>query len=206
MKKIILASASPRRKELLANLGVEFDIVVSDFDERGFIDRLLEDKNGETISPEKQTAALALEKARTVKNAIQDIGDKIIIGVDTSVVTENEILGKPSDGDDAIDMIMKLSGKTHRVVSGLAIISNSKEYCSYDVTYVTMREITRAEAEYYVKNEFVLDKAGAYAIQGRASLFIEGIKGCYFNVVGLPVYLLGEALKEFGINLSCGGI
>ncbi len=204
MKKIILASASPRRKELLANMGAEFDIIVSDFDERGFIEGLI--RREPDISAARQTELLALQKARAVIGEVDKSEEFVIIGVDTSVVTENEILGKPLDEAEAVDMIMKLSGKTHRVISGFAIISNDKEYSSYDETFVTMRNITNAEAVYYVKNEYVLDKAGAYAIQGKASLFIEGIRGCYFNVVGLPVYKLGEALKKFDINLSCGGV
>lgn len=206
MKKIILASASPRRRELLSNMGAEFDIMTCDFDERSFIDAQY--AADPSLSPEKQTELLALEKARRVHTSADISGEYVIIGADTSVVTcDNAILGKPKNESDALGMLSLLSGKTHRVVTGIALIdSTGREYHSHEVTLVHMREISEAESMAYIKQEYVLDKAGAYAIQGKAAMFIKGIDGCYFNVVGLPVYKLAAALKKFDIDLLCGGI
>lgn len=206
MKKIILASASPRRRELLSNMGAEFEVITCELDERSFIDRQYA-VNG-YISPERQTELLALEKAHRVCENAEFSGEYVVIGADTSVITEDDvILGKPKSNDDAIAMLKLLSGKTHRVVTGIALTDSlDREYCSHETTLVHMREISDAEASAYVEHEYVLDKAGAYAIQGRAAMFIKGIEGCYFNVVGLPVYKLAAALKKFDIDLLCGGI
>lgn len=205
MKKIILASASPRRRELLSNIGVDFDVVTSHFDERSFVEEQLRIKGN--ISAAEQTMMLALGKAQDVSSSVKNTEDNVVIGVDTSVVVDDMILGKPSDREEALKMLRSLSGKAHKVISGFAIIaSNGKTLIDYDETFVHMREILPEEAQYYVDNEYVLDKAGAYAIQGKASLFIEKIEGCYFNVVGLPIYKLARALREFDIDLSRGGI
>lgn len=205
MKQLILASASPRRRELLSNMGAVFEIRASEFDERGFIEKQTELKG--YIPPEQQSTMLALEKARYVYENTDITDENVIIGVDTAVVADDVILGKPHDENDAIHMLGLLSGKTHKVISGFALIDGKgKTYTDYDVTLVHMREISEKEARHYVETEYVLDKAGAYAIQGKASMFIKGIEGCYFNVVGLPVYKLAEALKNFDIDLSCGGI
>ena len=190
---------------MLSNLGVDFDIISSEFDEHRFIEEQIS-KYG-NITPERQTVMLALEKARYVFSHMDVNYEYVIIGADTSVVVDGKILGKPRDRQDALNMLRLLGGKTHKVVSGFAIIDNSgKTYTDYDETLVHMRNISIMEAEKYVDSEYVLDKAGAYAIQGKASLFIEGIQGCYFNVVGLPIFKLAQALRNFDIDLSCGGI
>lgn len=206
MKKIILASASPRRRELLSNMGAEFEVITCELDERSFIDKQYA-ING-YMSPEKQTELLALKKAHRVCENADLGGEYVVIGADTSVITEdNVILGKPKSNDDAIAMLRLLSGKAHRVVTGIALTDSSgREYFSHETTLVYMRKISDTEARAYVESEYVLDKAGAYAIQGRAAMFIKGIEGCYFNVVGLPVYKLAAALKNFDIDLFCGGI
>ena len=210
MKKIILASASPRRRELLAGMGADFETVTSDFDERVFIKDSIAVKG--YISPEKQTELLAAEKARLVYENINIHGDFVIIGADTSVIIDTDgvqpaILGKPKDKDEAFGMIKLLSGKTHKVVSGIALLDNTgRMYSASETTLVHMREISDREARNYIESEYVLDKAGAYAIQGKAAMFIKGIDGCYFNVVGLPVYKLAQALKNFDIDLLCGGV
>ncbi len=199
MKKIILASGSPRRKEILSNVGAEFDIIVSNLDERKYI----RDKSvlsGE-LSPEEQTMLLAEGKAWDVFDGLENQADFVIIGVDTSVVVDTEILGKPKDADDAVSMLMKLSGRKHQVISAFAIISSEKTVVDREITEVYMKPFSEADAKKYVSSEYVLDKAGAYAIQGRASLFIEKINGCYFNVVGLPIFKLSEKLTGFGIYL-----
>ena len=184
--KIILASKSPRRKEILENLGVEFEIIVSDADES---------------SDEKDPAALvkelSLRKGRAVADRIINeniyAGEEIyIISSDTVVATaEGEILGKPVDISDAKRMLSLLEGKSHFVHSGIAIIKISadkgiKEAADTESTAVEFLPMSDGEIDFYVKHENVLDKAGAYAIQGIASAFIKKIDGDYFNVVGLP--------------------
>ncbi len=196
--ELILASASPRRREILSNLGAEYKILVPEFDERKFIDDML--LRGE-ISPREQTVLLAREKAARALAMLDDKQGKLALGVDTSVVVDDIILGKPRDEAEAVEMLMLLSGRSHRVISGYGLVTESGEQTGYDETFVYMRDFDRDEALRYVKNEYVLDKAGAYAIQGRASLFIEKIEGGYFNVVGLPVYKIARTLKTYGIDL-----
>lgn len=196
--KLVLASASPRRKEILSNIGIDFEIVVPEFDERKFIENEL--LRGD-ISPQKQTVLLAREKAKRAYNLLNDAKNTAVLGVDTSVIADNIVLGKPKDEDDAVNMLMMLSGKCHRVVSGYAVITSSrKEILDYDETFVYMRKFTESEARRYVRSEYVLDKAGAYAIQGKAAVFIEKIDGCYFNVVGLPIYKVANTLNELGFE------
>lgn len=196
--KLVLASASPRRKEILSNIGIDFEIVVPEFDERKFIENEL--LRGD-ISPQEQTVLLAREKAKRAYGLLNDAKNTAVLGVDTSVIADNIVLGKPKDEDDAVNMLMMLSGKCHRVVSGYAVItSNGKEILDYDETFVYMRKFTESEARRYVRSEYVLDKAGAYAIQGKAAVFIEKIDGCYFNVVGLPIYKVANTLNELGFE------
>lgn len=196
--KLILASASPRRKEILSNLGLEFEILVPKFDERKFIaDELLRRK----ISPQEQTVLLAREKAYRAYEMLTNKDDTLVLGVDTSVIVDDAVLGKPGDNSQAVDMLMMLSGRKHRVVSGYAVIlPDGSNICDCDETFVHMRSFSREEAKRYVESEYVLDKAGAYAIQGRAAVFIEKIDGCYFNVVGLPTYKVANTLSKLGIR------
>lgn len=196
--KLVLASASPRRKEILSNIGIDFEIVVPEFDERKFIENEL--LRGD-ISPQKQTVLLAREKAKRAYDLLNDAKNTAVLGVDTSVIADNIVLGKPKDEDDAVNMLMMLSGNCHRVVSGYVVITSSgKEILDYDETFVYMRKFTESEARRYVRSEYVLDKAGAYAIQGKATVFIEKIDGCYFNVVGLPIYKVANTLNELGFE------
>ena len=200
MIKLILASASPRRSELLSNVGVDYEIVVPKFDERAYMDEQ-EFLRG-FISPQEQTYMLAYQKAARALDCIDDKQNVVALGVDTSVVVDDIILGKPADEQDAVRMLMMLSGREHKVVSGFALVAgDGREYVSYEETKVYMRAFSEAEALDYVKREYVLDKAGAYAIQGKASVFVEKIDGCYFNVVGLPVFRVAQALKDFGIKV-----
>jgi septum formation protein len=199
--KIILASKSPRRKEILENLGIKFEITVSDVDE-----------SSDEKDPARLVKELSLRKGRAVAEKI--INEKIygseevyIISSDTVVAAPSgEILGKPTDIEDAGRMLSMLEGKAHFVHSGIAIIKISKdgsvtEAADTESTSVEFLPMTRDEIDFYVKNENVLDKAGAYAIQGIASAWIKKIDGDYFNVVGLPtcrmISLFGEA---FGIG------
>ena len=184
--KIILASKSPRRKEILENLGIKFEIIVSDADESS------EEKN-----PALLVRELSLRKGRAVADRIINENihageDTYIISSDTVVATaDGEILGKPSDIADAKRMLSLLEGKSHYVHSGIAIIKISAdreitEAADTESTAVEFLQMSENEIDFYVKNENVLDKAGAYAIQGIASAWIRKIDGDYFNVVGLP--------------------
>ena len=200
MMRLILASASPRRSELLSNVGVNYDIIVPKFDERAYMEEQMLLRG--YISPQEQTYMLAYQKASRALDCIEDKQKAIVLGVDTSVVVDDIILGKPKDEHEAVKMLMMLSGRAHKVVSGFALVAgDGREYTSYEETNVYMRAFTEAEALNYVQREYVLDKAGAYAIQGKASVFVEKIDGCYFNVVGLPVFRVARALEDFGIKV-----
>ena len=186
--KIYLASSSPRRREILQNLGVDFEILAQNADE-----------NVNESDPCRLTELLARRKAEaaaSVKN------DGLIIGCDTVVFAGGEILGKPRNEDDARRMLCALSGKTHEVISGICLILAGKTVTAHEITKVKFSEMSADEIELCIKKGEPLDKAGAYAVQGMASLYIEGIDGDYFNVVGLPVRRLYEMLKtEFSVSL-----
>ena len=190
--KVILASKSPRRKEILENLGVKFDIIVADADETSDIK-----------DPEELVMTLAERKGRAVREKIRDGGDTLIIASDTLVYADGEFLGKPRDRADAERMIRMLSGNHHRVVSGIYLSYGEREARASASTKVFFDSLTDDEIEAYLNTSEPYDKAGAYAIQGRASAFIKGIEGDYFNVVGLPVNTLYNLLRdEFGIRMN----
>lgn len=192
--KLILASTSPRRRELLASLQLPFEVVPSHADEsvqRG-------------LSPEKIVETLALRKAGAVAQTVREQYDNaLIIGSDTIVVLDGEILGKPVDEADAVRMITALQGRTHRVFTGVACIhtGTGEQNIGYRETSVTMKPLDAKTIAAYVKTGEPADKAGAYAIQGFGATLIEGIQGCYFNVVGLPLSLLSDMLSGFGISV-----
>ena len=193
MKKnpvFILASSSPRRSSLLRQFGVPFKTVPADVDERV--------RAGEM--PEQYAERLSLEKARAASDSA---GKGIVIAADTIVVLDDEILGKPSDEQDALRMLSMLSGRTHRVITALTVMDTAagKTLTRLSQTTVRFRRLSAEEIMSYVKTGEPLDKAGAYGIQEKGALLISGIEGCYFNVVGFPVSLLGQMLKEFGIDL-----
>ncbi len=189
---IILASKSPRRKEILENLGLKFDIITADADE-----------SSDISEPEALVAALAAKKGRAVIEALTDKSDKLVIACDTLVYAEGEFLGKPKDKSDAERMIRMLSGKKHSVVSGIYLYLNGKEAGAAAQTGVVFDEMTEAEIERYISSPEPYDKAGGYAVQGLASVYISGIEGDYFNVVGLPVNLLCKTLKkEFDLDIN----
>jgi septum formation protein len=187
---IILASNSPRRSELLRGIGLHFTTDPADVDESVL--------SGET--PEGYAVRVALDKAR-VSAARTSSG--IVIAADTVVVLDGAILGKPVDALDAERMLLLLSGRTHRVITGVAIIDagTGKTLADLSDTRVWFRTLTPVEIASYVSTGEPFDKAGAYGIQERGALLVEKIEGCYFNVVGLPLSLLGEMLKTFGLNL-----
>lgn len=187
---IILASNSPRRKDLLRQIGVDFRIDPADVDER-----ILPQE-----SPEVYAVRVALDKAR-VAAARTNTG--IVIAADTIVVLNDEILGKPADKGDAQRMLMMLSGNVHRVITGLAIMdaSTGKTLTRTSITRVWFRSLEPHEIASYVATGEPLDKAGAYGIQERGALLVDKIEGCYFNVVGLPLSLLDDLLRAFGVDV-----
>lgn len=194
MKKFILASKSPRRRELLENIKIDFEIIESTTDE-SIIDK--------TLSTDLYVRELALLKATDVAGRFKG-EDVYVIGADTVVAIDDEILGKPSDNDDAVNMFKKLSGREHYVYTGICVVhAKTMEACSaYEKTDVKFCDITDEDINKYLSKDSVLDKAGAYGIQGVAGVFVEKINGDYFNIVGLPVHKLSILLKnEFKINI-----
>lgn len=194
---IILASASPRRKEILSELGVDFRVVVADTDE-----------SSDISDPVELTRELARRKGLAVYEKLLQSGEydaesAIIISADTVVCRDGEILGKPRDRADAVAMLTSLSGRSHTVVSAVAVTVRGVTRTDASVTTVRVQEIPREEIERYVDSGEPMDKAGAYGIQGRFSVFVEGIDGCYFGVVGLPVNTLSNLyLEATGERLS----
>ncbi len=189
--RIILASRSPRRADLLVQLGLKFKIVPSS---------VREDMDYRE-NPEEIVTALALQKARDVARRVRN---GLVIGADTVVLLEREILGKPASAENAREMLFKLSGKEHRVLTGVALAEASgkrTEKQGLEITHVKFRELNRQEIFSYVATGEPLDKAGAYGIQGKGAVFVEKINGCYFNVVGLPLFLLSKMLNCFGVNI-----
>lgn len=187
---IILASASPRRRELLQQIGLEFSVVPSNVPEE-----LLP---GET--PEEHVVRLSRAKAAEVAGR-RDIAGRWVIGSDTVVLCDGEILGKPADERDAARMLRQLSGREHRVLSGFAVIDrlSSQERTEAVGTRVRFRALTDAEIARYIASGESADKAGAYAIQGLGVCFVAGINGSYTNVVGLPLCRLTLTLEQLGV-------
>ena len=190
-KRLILASASPRRKEILKKLGLKFETIPSKVDET------IE----ENIPPDEAVRLLSLRKARDVANKLNT--PAIVIGSDTTVVVDAVSLGKPVDYDDAYSMLKQLNNRSHRVITGLTIIdtSDGKTLTDSVSSEVYFKNLSENDIEHYIKTGEPMDKAGAYAIQGMASTFITHINGCYNNIVGLPVFKLSEMLKLFQIDI-----
>lgn len=172
--KIILASASPRRRELLAQAGFEFEVITSDVDE--VVDPAL--------TPDMLVMSLAKQKAQAVAVNRESF---VVIGSDTVVVLDGKVLGKPKDEADAERMLESLSGRTHEVYTGVCIAYGGETHSFFECTRVKFCELDRAQIEAYVATKEPMDKAGAYGIQGKGCVLVEGIEGDYFNVVGFPV-------------------
>ncbi|WP_038089644.1 Maf family protein [Tumebacillus flagellatus] len=188
---LILASGSPRRKELLGGLGLTFDILVSEADE----------SFAPGLSPVEIVQELAYRKASVVANTLSG---GIVVGADTIVVCDDDILGKPSDAEDAKRMLRRLSGRSHTVYTGIALVDAGEPgRMVRDVsgTEVRFKPLTDEQIDAYVATGEPMDKAGAYGIQGKASQFITGITGDFFTVVGLPVALLADRLAEWGFDV-----
>ncbi|MBZ5666865.1 MAG: Maf family protein [Acidobacteriia bacterium] len=181
----VLASASPRRQELLRNAGIPFDVQPAHISE--------DPLPGET--PQACAERLAREKALAIA---QKRPNEAVLGADTVVVVDGELLGKPSNSDDAARMLRRLSGRTHQVITGVCLVVNGECSVGSETTSVVMSEISEAEIAEYVGTGEPMDKAGAYAIQGIASRWIPRIEGDYSNVVGLPVALVWRILRQAG--------
>ena len=190
MKKIILASQSPRRRDLLKQISLEFEIDPSNYKE----DMSLK------MEPKKLAEFLSLGKA---KDVAQRHKDSIIISADTIVAVDDEVFGKPKTPEKAKYMLQKLSGKAHSVITGFTIIDTEtdKQISKSVETKVYFKNLSEKEVDAYITSGEPLDKGGSYAIQGLAALFVEKIEGDYFNIVGLPILSLTEELKSFGINI-----
>lgn len=181
-KHIVLASASPRRREILSGMGASFTVVCADTDE-----------SSAAVTPEELTMELAGRKGQAVLELLRsrdEDGGAIIISADTVVACDGEILGKPVDRQDAKRMLTMLSGRTHTVTTGIAVTYNGITVTDCSVTKVHVDTIPTTQLEKYLDSTEPYDKAGAYGIQGRFSQWVSGIDGCYFGVVGLPVNCL----------------
>ncbi|MBR0048040.1 MAG: septum formation protein Maf [Prevotella sp.] len=184
---VVLASNSPRRRELLAGLGVDFEVrVMAGIDE----------SYPDDMSAMKAAEYVAGKKAAAYKETLGN--DELLIAADTMVIAEDEVMGKPHDEADALRMLGKLSGKTHHVVTGVCIVTKERQSLFSVVTDVTFKELSHEETEYYVNNYHPLDKAGAYGIQEWIGFIgCTGLEGSYFNVMGLPVQRIYTELLKF---------
>ncbi len=187
---IYLASASPRRRELLAQLGVRYALVAAGVDESR--------REGE--SPEMYVLRLAREKAQAGFLALGDRPPRPVLGADTVVVDGDAVLGKPRDPEHAVAMLTRLGGRTHNVLTAVALVDGEREASRLSVSHVTFRPIDEAEARRYWATGEPADKAGGYAIQGRAAAFIERLEGSYSGVMGLPLFETAQLLDEFEVD------
>ena len=192
MKHLILASASPRRQELLRGLGLQFDIRTADIDE--------------SMDPSRGAAAevarISREKALAVQK--QSTEDAVIIAADTIVCVDDRILGQPHTEEEAAEMLHLLSGRVHQVRTGVTVLQGNHSVTEVETAEVHFRPLSDAEIAAYIATSEPMDKAGAYGIQGRAAIFVEGICGDYFNVMGLPLCRLSQILEQFGIAVLGG--
>ncbi len=193
--KIVLASQSPRRRELLGKMGLEFTTKAPEIDETAL-----------SGLPARQLVE-ALSREKALWAARQEDPEAIVIGSDTVVVRDGEILGKPASPAQAEEMLASLSGRSHEVCTGVTVCQGDRVVSQVEVTQVTFRHLTPQEIARYVRTGEPMDKAGAYGIQGLGALLVEGIQGDYSAVVGLPVCRLGRILLDFGVDclaLSAG--
>lgn len=186
---IILASASPRREQLLRQVGYEFQVLPS----------LAEEDNSAALPPDELVQTHARAKAWDVARQVAPAD--VVIGADTLVVLDGKVFGKPGSAEQACRMLRELSGRTHSVWSGIAIVKEGHCLCEAVETRVTLGLLSEAQIERYVATGEPLDKAGAYAVQGIGAVFVEKLDGCYFNVVGLPLNALSRLLSEAGVDL-----
>lgn len=188
-QRLLLASGSPRRKELLQNMKLSFDVIVSNIEET--ID--------ETISPEELVQSLSYQKASSIA---QNHPEAYVIGADTIVLLENQVLGKPTDKENALQMLLQLSGRQHHVLTGVTIIKDKQMVSFYERTLIEFWSLTHDEIWNYIKTGEPMDKAGAYGIQGLGAYFVKRINGDYYSVVGLPVARLMRELQKLGYIIN----
>jgi septum formation protein len=188
--QIYLASRSPRRSELLSQIGVTHEIVTAEVDETPRPNE----------APAEYVLRLALEKAEAGRSAVNAATDTPVLAADTAVVTENEILGKPADREAALGMMARLSGRSHKVLTGVALVGDSSA-SRLSVSRVTFRSVTAAEAAAYWQRGEPSDKAGGYGIQGLGAIFISHLEGSFSGVMGLPLFETAELLQAAGIKL-----
>lgn len=190
MKKLILASGSPRRRQLLTQVGLKHRVSPSNIDE----------KLNPRLQPKSQVEKLSLQKAQAV---IHKHSDSIILAADTVVVLNGEILGKPTNKEHAFRMLKKLSGTEHTIITGFTIIDTEtkKTITKSKESKVRIKQLTEKEIHAYLETEEYKDKAGSYAVQERGAAFVEDIQGDYFNIVGLPLHDVLKELKKFGITI-----
>lgn len=192
---IYLASLSPRRCELLDQIKVIYQQIAVNVDETPTIEE----------EPASYVKRLALAKAQAGHLAVTSHQvKKIVLGADTAVVKQHRIFGKPRDANDAIDTLKQLSGQCHQVMTAVALVTDTQQFVALNVSQVYFRPLTHAEIAAYVTTQEPLDKAGSYAIQGVASVFIERIEGSYSGIVGLPLYETANLLKQVGIDITQG--
>ena len=190
-ERVILASASPRRRDILNALGVPFEVCVSEADEAC-----------DEADPGRRVEIIARRKCEAVRDSRPADERELILASDTLVVVDDVFLGKPADAADAAQMLGMLSGRVHRVVSGIAVWHKGRMVTAHDTTYVCFRPMSEADIQAYIATGEPFGKAGGYAIQGEAAAYVSEIRGEYHNVVGLPVRCLYETvLREFGIEL-----
>lgn len=192
-KRVILGSASPRRRELLEQIGINFDVLVSGGEERYT-----------STEPEEIVKELALAKAENVSAVLEEKESCLVIGADTIVVLDGEILGKPKDEEDAFRMLKSLQGRAHQVYTGTALLDYDTEGTKNVIRHAERTEVfvhamTDTEIRQYISTGEPMDKAGGYGIQGRFAAYIDRIEGDYYNVVGLPVAYLYQQLKILGV-------
>jgi septum formation protein len=194
--RLILASQSPRRVEMLKRLGITFDTMPSDIDEAT-----------DLTDPPAVVEFLAEAKAKHIVGLLEskdsEDGDTWVLGADTVVVLANDILGKPSSREHAYQMLMRMSGRHHRVYTGVCLINakTGEQFKEHEVSSVFFRSLDSAEVRAYAKTEEPMDKAGAYALQGAASAFVHKVDGCYTNIIGLPMPLTVNMLRNAGMKV-----
>ena len=189
---LVLASASPRRVELLRQLGLSFEQIVSP----------AEEPSPQGADPEAWAVLSARAKAEAVVRLLSDDEDHLVIGADTVVCCDGQLLGKPEDDEDAARMLRLLSGRDHTVCTGVVVAGDRGRHSTCEVTRVHMSPLSQIAIATYVASGEPQDKAGGYAIQGRGGRFVERVEGCYYNVVGLPLARLCSLLESAGYDLD----
>ena len=187
-RNVILASQSPRRRGLLTQMGLKFTVSPQNIDEESLL----------SLPPEEYVAAVSEKKAESAQKRAKE--DDVIIAADTIVVIDDEILGKPKDRQDAVKMLMRLSGRTHTVMTGVCVIGKNKKVCFTQKTDVEFINFDEAAAKGYAETGECDDKAGSYGLQGKGGLLIKAIYGDCYTVIGLPIARLAQELLQFGIK------